>query len=119
KETFKDYTEEEIEGMCELMNALSLLFLNDNYIVTSFLAHYYIYTKFLPRPDIFIYPSVQTNNKSVNFAVHPNTVVEKLNLKRVFKLKVTEINHEKHSFGSKILSIGKNEEGNILWRSPS
>lgn len=117
KNILKEYSEDEIKSFESVLILLSNLFRKDEtYVVSSYLAHRYLYASHNFRTDIFIYPSSQTNWKTVNFAIHPNTVTEKLKLTRVFKLKVTQFSKEEFSTSVNISHIGKNKEGIIYWQ---
>lgn len=119
EEIFKDYSEKEIEGVIKILEFLSHLFIYDNtYIVSSYIAHSNLYANHNFRPDVFIYPSAQTSRKTVNFAVHPNTVAQKLLLEKVFKLRVLEFNPESGSCKVDISHVGDNKDGVIFWSKP-
>jgi len=120
KEQLKEYSENQVNGYLEILNFLSQLFVFTNtYVVTSFIAHSNLYADHIYRPDIFIYPSVKTDRKTVNFAIHPNSVNEKLILERVFKLRVTELNKETNACNVFISHVGLNINGTIGWIRPN
>lgn len=116
-ETLKEHTEEEKSSMFQILSFLSNLFLFENsYVVSSYLAHINLYADHNYRPDLFIYPSVQNEKKTVNFAFHPNSVVEKLTLRRVFKMRLTQYNEATKAFTVSISWMGENKNGVISWR---
>lgn len=111
-----DYSEEEKDAFVEILKFLSTLFLYDNtYSISSFIAHSHLYAPHNYRTDIFLYPSIQTNFSSANFAIHPNCVQHKMELVRVYKLYVSDLNKETKTFNSKFTWTGLNEQGVIAW----
>ncbi|MEI7979704.1 MAG: hypothetical protein WCI53_12725 [Bacteroidota bacterium] len=113
----KEHSDDEKNSMFEIMKFLSNLFTFDNtYVVSSYLAYINLYANHNFRPDIFIYPSIQNKRDTVNFAIHPNAVVEKLTLKRVFKLRLTSFNESTSDFTISIVWVGQNNNGIIQWQ---
>lgn len=118
--TFKDYSETEIESVKEIMKLLSHLFIYENtYAVSSFISHSHIYADHNLRSDIFIYPSHQTGQKQMNYAIHPNVVIEKLELKKVYCLNIKEYNPEKGYCKVEVKKIGQNVDSIIFWETVS
>lgn len=116
KEMLHEYSEDETLGFIEILKLLSHLFVFDNsYVISSYIAHSNLYATHIYRPDIFIYPSIQADKKSVNFAIHPNSVTSKLSLNKVLKLKVKELNKDEQSCIVSILSVGINKDNNLHW----
>jgi len=116
-EVMKEHTDDEKNAMLEILKFLSNLFIEDDtYVVSSYLAYLNLYANHNFRPDIFIYPSVQTNRDTVNFAIHPNSVIEKLRLKRVFKMRLKSFNETTRDFTVTINWVGQNNNGIIQWR---
>jgi len=116
-EVMKEYTEQERSAVFEILKFLSNLFTFENtYVVSSYLAYINLYANHNYRPDVFIYPSVQTKRETVNFAFHPNAVIEKLTLKRIFKLNLTSFDEENRNFTASIGWLGKNHNGVIEWQ---
>lgn len=115
-EKLNGHTEEEKNSMFEILKFLSNLFIFENtYTVSSYLAYINLYASHNFRPDVFIYPSAQTKRNTVNFAIHPNSVIEKLTLKRVFKLRLTSFNESTRDFTVSIDWVGHNNNGIIQW----
>lgn len=118
EELLKEYSKEEIESMKKIMQLLSHLFIFENtYVVSSFIAHSYIYAKHNLRSDIFIYPSHQSERKRVNFAIHPNVVMEKLQLKKVYKINILDFPEDKKTCTINSRQIGTNEDSIIYWKN--
>lgn len=91
-------------------------FMNEKqpYPVTSFLANEYLYGK--EYVDFIVYPSASTKWNYTNFAFHPNTVDNHLELKKVINFKVTEITSKGIIFI--INKVGFIENDRIKWRKP-
>jgi hypothetical protein len=117
---FNDYSKEEIESVKKIMLFLSHLFIYDNtYVVSSYIAHNHIYADHDLRTDIFIYPSHQADHKQMNYAIHPNVVIEKLQLKKVYSLNVEEYVPERGYCRVQVRKIGKNIDSIIFWETVS
>lgn len=115
-ELLKDEDVEKIKGFWEVLKFLSNLFVYENtYVVSSYLAYSNLYAHHIYRPDIFIYPSIQTKRKSVNFAIHPNSIAEKFQLTRIFKLRISEHDQDTNKYTALISWIGQNNNGIINW----
>jgi hypothetical protein len=121
QDEYYQLTDEEIVVFKEILKFLADLFVYENtYSVSSFIAHSYFYTLSTFRPDIFIYPSTQADRHTVNFAIHPNTVAEKMILNKVFCLKVNQFQFESKTtiakLDFKLIKVGKNTDGIIIWK---
>ncbi len=66
--------------------------------------------------DIFIYPSHQSNRERVNFAIHPNVVTEKLQLKAVYKINILDFPDNKKYCTINTNKIGRNEDSIVYWK---
>ncbi|WP_373495853.1 RES family NAD+ phosphorylase [Aquiflexum sp.] len=85
----KDFNSDQINGFKKVLEYLSNLFVYENtYTASSFIAHQHLYADFSLRTDLFVYPSIQTDQYSINFAIHPNVVIEKMRLNRVIKFNI-------------------------------
>jgi hypothetical protein len=116
KEILKGYSDEEQKGYLKVLDFLNKMFIYENtYIVSSYIAHSYIYAGHSYRCDLFMYPSVQSRYKAVNIAIHPNVVAEKLVLKNVYKVKINNLNQANDSGQITIQKLGENIDGIIYW----
>lgn len=114
-------SEEERKRIEKLLNAFAELFeLHSNHYLAAYMGHVHLYYKDNTRTDLFIYPSIQTDKVSLNYAIHPNTVIHKMFLKRVYQLKIMD--YKKYDFGRAEYNIvrldrcGKNNyNGNLIW----
>lgn len=84
------------------------------YPITSMLSNEYLYENGF---DMIIYPSAKTFQDYTNFAIHPNVVLNHLDLEIIFKIIVVDINQEQIKF--KVKSIGYFENDKINWRKSS
>ena len=110
------FSKDEKEGFIEALRFLSKLFIEErSKPITSFLAHANLYANHLKRAEVFIYPSVQTERKSVNFAIHPNCIHHKAILKNLYKIKLGKLDYDKGTYQIAVLSAGENKEGIIHW----
>lgn len=113
----RDFSLEQISGFKKVLEYLSNLFVYENtYTVSSFIAHQHLYADLSLRTDLFIYPSIQTNNYSINFAIHPNVVIEKMCLKRVIKFKILDFIDFETPFRYQFDNIGTNKDSIIFWK---
>jgi len=117
---FKDYSVDEIDSVKKIMKLLSHLFIyNNTYVVSSFIAHSHIYAEHNFRSDVFIYPSHQTDHTQMNYAIHPNVVIEKLQLEKIYCLNMEEYIPKSGSCKVFIKEIGKNIDSMIFWEKVS
>ncbi|MEZ4961697.1 MAG: RES family NAD+ phosphorylase [Saprospiraceae bacterium] len=124
KEFDEWFTNEQKEGFFELMKFYSRIFQNDTkYVISSFIAHQHLYNLKGPhgfRSDVLIYPSIQLDKNSLNFAIHPNFVDERLKLRTIYELEFKDVilRHEK-PIGSDmtIKNFAVNDYGRIIWLS--
>jgi hypothetical protein len=120
EKTLSGYNEDEINSFKKIMRFLSHLFIYDNsYAVSSFIAHSYLYAAHNMRTDIFMYPSYQSERTQVNFAIHPNVVIEKMCLKCVYKINIQKLDVEKGYCSLTTTHIGKNEDSILSWEHVS
>ena len=98
-------------------------FENESHYVSGYIAHNHIYYPGNIRTDILIYPSIQTDKSSLNFAIHPNAVLHKMFLKRIFFFKVNSYEVDKTTdkmyFSFEVqdeLGIN-NQHGYLAWRN--
>ncbi len=109
--------EDGYEAFLKIMNFLSNLFIYENsYVVSSYIAHSHLYANHSLRADVFVYPSVQSKLNSVNYAIHPNAVAEKMELVKIFRIsfdsidKIGEIKYQ-------ISAVGRNQDSIIVWNN--
>lgn len=106
---------EDYESFEKILRFLSTLFVSENtYVVSSYIAHHYLYASHSMRSDIFVFPSVQLDKSNVNYAIHPNFVSEKMRLKKVFKMSFEELN-KGTSIKYGITNFGLNRDSIIFW----
>src|SRR6185436_17923989 len=95
----------------------------DSHTISAYLGHIHLYAPGNIRTDIFMYPSIQTDKRSINFAIHPNAVIHKLFLSRVFIVKINNYHLDISSGGAKFdLSLEdklgiNNQHGYLIWRN--
>lgn len=110
-------TRDQLQGFYEYCRFLHNSFLDDSsYSISAFLAHKALYSSHTHRPDMLLYPSVETKFKMFNFAVHPNYVDQNMTLDRACILRVNKVTDDDIIVG-KIVGAGVIEEGStcITW----
>lgn len=111
------YSKEDKNSYLEVLIYLSNLFIFENtYPITSFIAHEHIYSKDKFSTDIFVYPSFQARRKTVNYAIHPNVVIEYMKLESVYNLKINFLDLEKEIISYSLRNVGENLDGKIIWK---
>lgn len=112
----KDFPKDQINGFKKVLEYLSNLFIYENtYTVSSFIAHQHLYAGISLRTDVFVYPSIQTDQYTVNFAIHPNVVLEKMRLDRVFKFRVKNFVDFQTPHLYNIEKIATNKDSILYW----
>jgi hypothetical protein len=113
-EFLKTHAKYKYEHFVELFSFIAERFKNEKkpYPITSYLSHELIYGK--KWHDLILYPSVATDNKFCNMAIHPNTVNNQLRLEKVIRFKIREIDGERILYS--ITSVGEVIDTNIKWR---
>ncbi|WP_113924183.1 hypothetical protein [Cognataquiflexum aquatile] len=111
------YSKDQINSYLEVLIYLSNLFVFENtYPVTGFIAHEHIYANHDLNTEIFVYPSFQAKRKTVNYAIHPNVVMDYMRLETIYKLKLNDIDFKNESISYNLLKIGDYIEGKIIWK---
>ena len=124
----ESFTPEQIDGCDEMQKFFSRIFQNDErYSISSFIAHRHMYNEIdvpLDRPelqfraDVLIYPSIRMDKKSINYAIHPNFVDEKMSLNTVYKIRMQEIyfkNGNPHGFKFSFDEYAVNDKSRLVW----
>lgn len=110
------YEEGQKDGFIEGLRFLSDLFLCENASpITSHIAHMNIYAQHGYRPDLLIYPSVQTKRNTVNYAIHPNAIAEKAKLENIYALNLGELDITTGTISFSIKRAAENKEGIFYW----
>jgi hypothetical protein len=124
KSKIPDITPEETESLREIFTFIATLFeYEDTHAISGYLGHIHLYASSNIRTDVFIYPSIATGKASLNFAIHPNAVLHKLMLQRVFLVGVPHYHIDKNNGTAKINFIIKdrlginNDYGYMMWRN--
>ena len=119
KRQFSESTEneEQVEAISELYEFLSNTFLEDKeYGISSYLAHKYLYARHTHRADVLMYPSITTDKRTINFAINPNFVDERMYLKYVYLCRVDEVDFNSGVVKFSLENIGVNKETIIHWK---
>ncbi|MFZ4726290.1 MAG: hypothetical protein ACOYMD_12690 [Paludibacter sp.] len=113
----KQLNESQINGCKLYLQFLASKFIEDNHNISAALAHSILYANINLRADIFIYPSIMTDLKTVNMAIHPNFVDQNMELKRIYSIKVKKTD-DKFLIGEiSIRNYAEVKDGVIIWRN--
>lgn len=81
-----------IEGIRMLRDYFAMKFISDEkYSISSYIAYRLMYNTPLYN-TVILYPSLKTDYKHINYAIHPNFVDENMKLERVYRLTVKNVN---------------------------
>ena len=119
REFFKDkLNDDQKNGLIHLVNFLSNSFINDNtYSVSASLAHRAIFADHKMPTDILMYPSIQTQFRSVNLAIHPNFVDNRMYIQRFYMVELVNYERETGTFNINISKYGIANKSVIDWKS--
>jgi len=82
-------TETQKQNFILVLKALSKEFFNSkDYRVSASLAHSSLYSKGYQECDLILYPSIRTDGASVNFAVHPNFVENRVFMEEIYVIRI-------------------------------
>ena len=82
-------TKVEKENYLLILRALSKEYFNSkDYRISASLSHSTLYSEDDQDCDIILYPSVRTDGRSVNFAVHPNFVENRVFMEEIYIIKI-------------------------------
>lgn len=113
-------SKEKIEQTAFLLEELTNIFYNDSdYKISASIAHNLLYS--IRREincDVFIYPSIQASGENVNFAVHPNFVINRLFIDKIYIIELGGFNPKTQSLKQKLHAIGKLSNNRLLlWQN--
>lgn len=114
-----DDNKESLKHLLTKLGDLFTLPTSDYYNITSAYAHNLLYE--LKEQDfdisLLMYPSVTSEHKGVNLAIHPNFVNSKMRLKTISRIRVTSYSEIKT--GISLISAGLPISDKIDWYHPS
>jgi hypothetical protein len=113
------YSDEESLKKKDILEFYSEAFVRDeSHVLSSILAHRYLYANHNLRTDILIYPSVQTDRMAVNFAIQPNFVDESMVLEKVYVLSAKDIvlKNGLPDCDLRFFNYGENVDNIIYWK---
>ena len=104
------------EGLRLYLRFMADTFLNDeNFSQSSFFAHRRLYAPHELPTDILIYPSVQTQHKGINMAIHPNFVDTMLLPQRFYIIEIDHITENFENMRTRISMYGILQQRQIKW----
>ena len=105
-------------GVIEFYKFIDKKFIeDDDYSISAYLSHQKLYANHNFASDMIIYPSAQSESKSVNFAIQPNFVDNCMKVERFYILELNEFDNLTDKFTITFSSYGKIEKNVILWRN--
>lgn len=101
--------------LIELRKFINDIFMHEKppYSISSFIANRYLYGN--NNVEFIVYPSAKSFHNYVNYAFHPNVVINSLKLSRVFMFKINDIISEGINFTIK--KVGYLDKSHIKWKS--
>lgn len=105
-------------GAIEFYKFIDSKFIEDtDYSISAYLSHQELYAKHNFASDMIIYPSAQSESKSVNFAIQPNFVDNCMIIERFYLLELNDFDSTTDKFTITFSGYGKIEKNVILWRN--
>jgi hypothetical protein len=119
KASNKNLTDGHVLSLRKIAEYYSNLFITDkSYRISSAVAHQYLYCSDIKkRTEVVLYPSVQRQLNSVNLAINPNTVLEKMRLKKVYKIEINSFDTNSKDLDSRLIEVAENNNGKLIWRT--
>ncbi len=117
KKALQGKTTDEYNGALQILNALSKeFFKSKDYKISASMAHSYLYSDDpYMRCDVLIYPSVCTDGRSVNFAIHPNFVDNRIFMEEIYVVEIGEYCKLTSFIKHRLLFHGKVFNSEIKW----
>lgn len=107
-------TEDQKKGLIMYLNFLAETFLNDSeYIKSAFFTHRRLYVNNPIPTEILIYPSVQSERRTLNMCLHPNFVDNMLISKRFYIVEVKNVGSENIQLS--FIRFGEPNRSRIKW----
>lgn len=114
---FNNLTESQKLGVIEFHKFIAKKFIADeDYSISAFLSHKRLNTNEEHSCDMIIYPSVQTDLISANFAIHPNFVDNCMKVEMFYIVEVNSINKKTTEHKLTFSKYGKIEKNIIIWK---
>lgn len=115
----KHMSDDEINGIREMKEYFSNLFIDDSErTISSYLGHNYIYGSPLGN-SLFMYPSLKAKHGKINFAIHPNFADEMMEISHIYRIKLNSIEDENDlmSVNFRLIDIAFNINSQLKWTS--
>lgn len=104
-------------GLIHFINFLHDTFIKDKeYSLSASLAHRAIFAKHIKPSEILMYPSIQTQKRGVNLAIHPNFVDNRMFIQRFYIVELVDYIQETGRFNLRITQYGIAKSSGIEWR---
>jgi hypothetical protein len=116
---FKNFSKEECNFIKQYILALSAFFLtvDQDYTLSSFLGHKYLYAPHNLRADFITYPSIQKKGHGLNFAFHPNAYFDLLKMNKIYECNLNAFDYENNLIQLSVVAVGVNIKSIIHWKN--
>ncbi|UJH92092.1 hypothetical protein LZ575_05685 [Antarcticibacterium sp. 1MA-6-2] len=105
-------------GLLKLLDFFRTTFITDaKHKLSAAIAYNFLYAKHNLRTDILMYPSIYTQLTGMNMAISPNFVDNQMQLKRLYKIKITDINKQDKKYKLSIGEYAYVEKNVIMWNT--
>lgn len=116
-EIFKGISKAKARALQRLQKFISTQFIKDiTNQISGYVGHQHLYALHKQRTDVFIYPSVRTDKKSLNYAIAPNVVDSLLQLKYVVIARIKHLDKSKGIAKVSISEYGAMRDNVIYWK---
>lgn len=104
-------------GLIGIIEYLTDSFMNDkDYSISASLAHRSLYDIPKRRTGMLIYPSIQSNRKGVNFAMHPDFVDSNLKLTKLYNVSISDLDVDKGTFNIGLIECADVNKESVEWK---
>ncbi|MDO6819444.1 RES domain-containing protein [Zobellia sp. 1_MG-2023] len=105
------------EGLIKYLEYLDNCFISDDsYSLSATIAHNSLFRDHDTRTDILMYPSRQSNLKSVNLAINPNFVNNNMFVDRFYVVEVNNLSVDKSTYNLTFMQYGTVVNRLTYWR---
>lgn len=118
-ETFEGkLSDDKMSGLIKFLEFLDNSFINDeNYSLSASIAYRSLFPRHNMGTDILMYPSKQSQRKSVNFAISPNFVDNNLFVDRFYIVSINNLDLIKGSYNLSFIRYGNVDNRKIIWKN--
>lgn len=105
-------------GVIEYYKFIDSKFIEDtDYSISAYLSYKKMYADHNYASDMILYPSAQTESKSVNFAMHPNFVDNCMKIERFYIVEINNYDNNTNQVNLTFSKYGKIDKNIIFWKN--